>query len=514
MTIIPNSLSFVIAFLNRAFKAESSFIVVLILASFLVAFKVLQNHSGWFNTDFTVYYEAARLHSLHRYREAIDIYNWPLYPLLIAFLKVFLGVSIFTAAQILTGFMYCLLSFSLCLLIRELDGDRLTLILGCLILFGSQNLTGHIMPMLIKDVAGLAFFTLAVVHLIRFFKNQTFKSAFYWQALCLISTMFRIEVTVSLALIPLVAFLNKSSFKNRILLYLKLNTLNIMLFVTVFLMRNLFISSRLSDLFLDSYNKLQSLLVIFVADLSSFRKIFSMDCMDSCVEGFLATHLFLILMKMVKAFGWFNAFIMITNRNFLVSIPIDFKRVFYLAIVSSFVVSILTVMSRYGLVTRYLMILNIFGIIFSAVYLRNLIHKASLSSKKILQILYVFIFSVLLALIVINVTRNVDGNVNLESSKWIKKNILGTNNLYINDKRLALMATENFIPYGQDLCDATDSILNSDILTDKDFFVLKYSIKDTLNCSDRFNQLNSQFLMIKEFTSEKNGHHVRIYKRN
>jgi hypothetical protein len=63
----------------------------------LLAAWVMFIQHGWINDDSVLYFEMARLISTGQFNDAVTLFNWPLYPSLIAFIHT-VGMSNFLSA--------------------------------------------------------------------------------------------------------------------------------------------------------------------------------------------------------------------------------------------------------------------------------------------------------------------------------------------------------------------------------------------------------------------------------
>ena len=78
------------------------FIQILTLISLMLAYRLIDIQQGWITDDFVLYHEVSRLFSIGDIKAGLKLYNWPLYPALIAVIHKLTTLSLTASAQTLT----------------------------------------------------------------------------------------------------------------------------------------------------------------------------------------------------------------------------------------------------------------------------------------------------------------------------------------------------------------------------------------------------------------------------
>ncbi|HSG93050.1 MAG TPA: hypothetical protein VK999_05000, partial [Methylotenera sp.] len=203
---------------------------IIVLLAMLIAAQMQYIQHGWINPDSLLYFESARLFAAAQWKEALQIWNWPLYPLCIAAVHKITNLGIQNSAQVLNVVFFGLTAFSFIEIIRLAGGRQLTMAAGALILFSSQYIVGDVLEMLMRDEGFWAFYLSGLVFFIRFYQQLRFRDALLWQLCAITATLFRIEAITYLVLLPsLFLFSFNFSLKERIRYLLLSHALNIFL---------------------------------------------------------------------------------------------------------------------------------------------------------------------------------------------------------------------------------------------------------------------------------------------
>lgn len=283
--------------------------ILLTVCGILIATQVNLIQQGWITKDFVLYFETARLFGEGEWKQAFNLYEWPLFPLLIAGLNKLTGLGIHLSAQLLCIGLFGIATWSFLKLIQAAGGGRSTVIAGALILFSSQYIVGDILPMLVRDQGFWAFFLASLVFFIRFYQSPTYKNALLWQLCAMIATLFRIEAISYLMALPFVLLFNwhTSSCVHRLKLFLKAHTLNILvgLVVGVLLLSGQISAEymgRLREVFtFDLYEKLTRNLFAHAEIMGS--QVLGEHLEDFSIESLLVTFIYVMVVKTLSATG-------------------------------------------------------------------------------------------------------------------------------------------------------------------------------------------------------------------
>lgn len=167
-----------------------------------VALWVILMAHGVINRDGTLYIRVAALFLEDKWEDGIRLYNWPLYPLLIAGVHQFTGISLQNSGHALAIFFYSLASGIFALILRESGGSRNVMLAGIALWFSSPYLVGDIIPMIVREHGFWLFLLGGLWCLLRFAKTHQWRHAFGWGICATFATLFRIEAITFFVLLP------------------------------------------------------------------------------------------------------------------------------------------------------------------------------------------------------------------------------------------------------------------------------------------------------------------------
>ncbi len=206
-------------------------IYLLSIIAGLFTWQVMAIRNDWINVDSILYFDSAKAILEGNWQKAYQIYNWPYYSALIALLAKLTGTEVFTAAKILNIVFFGITMLSLAKIVERITTDKLTLICFALLLLGSSYIAGSVLPMLLRDQGFWAFLSTAVLFLIKYLHHKKIRDALLWQSFITIATLFRIEGTAYLLILPLVAILNEENRRVALFDIFKLNILFFAFFI-------------------------------------------------------------------------------------------------------------------------------------------------------------------------------------------------------------------------------------------------------------------------------------------
>ncbi|MCX7626814.1 MAG: glycosyltransferase family 39 protein [Methylophilaceae bacterium] len=175
----------------------------------LAGWVILQSH-GAINSDGILYVEAARLFALGQWQEGFQLYNWPLYSLLIALVHHVSGLGLQASAHGLAIVAFALTSAGLTVLVREAGGGCGTMVAAMLLLFASPYLVGDVLPMVVRDHLFWAAHVWSLVFFLKFYRQHTLGLAFGWGVTAILAVLLRIEALTYLVLLPWVVLADSS----------------------------------------------------------------------------------------------------------------------------------------------------------------------------------------------------------------------------------------------------------------------------------------------------------------
>lgn len=210
------------------------------------------SYNSIINSDGVLYLHAASLISEGQWSLATSVYRWSFYPWLISIISQLSNLSLESSAHLLNGGLAALTVYSFLNLLKELSNDKKILIAGAIIILIYPTLNGY-RSSFFRDSGYLPFYLLSAWLFLRYLRTNNWSSAISWSASMMVATLFRVEGSVFLFLIPIIILVNTSiPVRQRFKLLLKANIvlLVILFFVLLFWLLG-------SDLLLRDFNRLQ-----------------------------------------------------------------------------------------------------------------------------------------------------------------------------------------------------------------------------------------------------------------
>jgi len=195
---------------------DKNLVRLLTLTGVLLAIWVIALLHGRINIDATLYLEAARRFAAGDTQGAMTLYNWPLFPWLMAKIHGHTGLSVQYSAHFLSVVFFGITTWSFLTLIRESGGNRITVLSGAVLLFSAPYIVGDVLPMIMRDQGFWAFHLLSLLFFLRFYRSRTWIHALAWQSAAILAVLFRVEGVTFLILLPLMlAFHHELAWPHR-----------------------------------------------------------------------------------------------------------------------------------------------------------------------------------------------------------------------------------------------------------------------------------------------------------
>jgi len=495
---------------------------VIVLMAMLLAAQMQYIQHGWINPDSVLYFESARLFANGQWKEAVHVWNWPLYSILIAAIHKISSLGIQTSAQILNVLFFGLATFSFTQIIRLAGGRQLTMAAGALILFSSQYIVGDVLEMLLRDEGFWAFYLTGLVFFIRFYQHLNFRDAVLWQLSAITATLFRIEAITYLVLLPLLFFFSLNmGFKERIRYFLISHALNIFLalalILAITLHGDLSIKSfgRLQEVFtLNLYNELTGKLFSKAAVMSN--EVLGKYLEEFAVQGLLLTFLYVIFVKSISTAGLVNvvmAIFTVRNRTSFVESK-AYSTLSYVALISLanmalIITKVFILSSRY--VVGLAFILMIFASFQFAKILMNYVLQPEKSSKSKWLAIALVIFMLLSA--VKNILPKSDGyNYMQDAVAWIKTNNQEHKPVFSNEPRIRYFLGNVWFSTQGDNWEIVTSEIDNNNIQNYEYLLIIHSIKHPEREKFIADKL-PQFKEVKRFNSVKSKKTIVIYQK-
>jgi hypothetical protein len=497
--------------------------IIIVMIAMLIAAQMQYIQHGWINPDSLLYFESARLFASAQWKEALQIWNWPLYPLCIAAVHKITNLGIQNSAQVLNVVFFGLTAFSFIEIIRLAGGRQLTMAAGALILFSSQYIVGDVLEMLMRDEGFWAFYLSGLVFFIRFYQQLRFRDALLWQLCAITATLFRIEAITYLVLLPSLFLFNFNiSFNQRIRFLLTSHALNIFLALGLILVIALH-----GDLSMKNFGRLQEVFTLNLFDELT-RKLFANAAIMSnvvlekyleefAVPGLLLTFLFVMLVKSISTTGLINfimALFAIKNRNNILESKaysvLRYAAIISLANMALIITKVFVLSSRY--VVGLAFVLMIFAAFqFARILMNNAQPLAKSTKSKWLPI--VLMIFMLLSLIK-NMLPKAEGyNYMQDAVTWVQTQNIENKPVFTDESRIIYYMGAPYIRRGSDNWKVlTDAINNKEILN-YEYLLISHSAKRPEHERKIAEQL-PQFKEVKRFYSVKAKKSIVVYKKN
>ncbi len=429
--------------------------IPIVILGMLLAARVQYIQHGWINPDSVLYFESARLFALGNWQEAVKVFNWPLYSILIAATHKLTTLDIHTSAQLLSVIFFGITTASYLKLIELAGGATRVMLAGALILFSSHYLVGDVLEMLMRDQGFWAFYLTSLVFFIKFYKTKYYKDAFIWQISAILATLFRIEAISYLIFLPTILLLTQlETWKQRVSNFLKCNFLNITIGVVI-------LSALLlhSDLTMSSFGRLRE---VFTSNLYQeltqhlheksaimAEQVLGKYLQDFAVQGLLLTFIYIMIAKAISSIGLINAglsILAIKSRRSLMDEQVF--QVLRAAAVIAIINMALIITKVFVLSGRYVLALSLILMIFASFYLASLFRypqTVSVNEKKLKWLAIAIITFMSLSLVKNILPKDKGYNYMQEAVAWVKENNPKQLPVFYSDPRMRYYANASYI---------------------------------------------------------------------
>jgi hypothetical protein len=155
------------------------------------------------NNDGIRYVRAADLFADGRWRDALAIYKWPFYPLLISTVAAVSGMSATWSAHLINAVLLVVLVSAFLLLVYQLGGEDSVTVAVAAVLIVSLPALNQYRSFVIRDFGYLAAYLGSLVLLIHYWRHRSTVVLGFWLLAACTATLFRIEGVAFLVLPPL-----------------------------------------------------------------------------------------------------------------------------------------------------------------------------------------------------------------------------------------------------------------------------------------------------------------------
>lgn len=508
-------------FLARIEKIKTFHLyMILIVLAALLAARVQYIQHGWINPDTVLYFESARLITLGQFKEAVTVFNWPMYSACIAAVHKITALSIHQSAQLLSLIFFAITTASFVKIIELGGGNKKMMITGALILFSSPYIVGDVLEMLMRDQGFWACFLTSLVFFIRFKSNHQYHDAFFWQVFAILATLFRIEAIMYLLFLPLtLLFEGTLPFANRAKNFIKCNFLNILVAAAITLALSLNNSlsmqsfGRLQEVFTNKLFQDLTYNLVTKGQIMS-EQVLGKFLQEYAIYGLILTFIFAIIVKTIFATGIVNFALAAysTTQKKLIKEPV--YSTLKVATIVALITMSLIITKVFVLSGRYVVALAFIIMIVATFQLGKMLTEYSKGKDKKFPILLCLIFIIMSGSTIKNIWPKAQGyNYMQEAVAWAQKNNADQATIFYNDTRLRFYANEEFIGTWLDNWEFVQEKIKSHEINEYNLLVISYSSRQISELSKLKNAL-PQFSLVKNITNSRGKKGVLIFQKS
>ena len=472
-------------FLARIEKLQSKHLYFILIAfSAILAARIQYIQHGWINPDTVLYFESARLIALGDFKEAVTVFNWPLYSLCMAGVHKLTNLTIHHSAQVLNIVFFAITTVSFVKIIELGGGNKKTMLAGALILFSSLYIVGDVLEMLMRDQGFWACFLSSLVFFIRFKNNNQYRDAFLWQIFAILATLFRIEAIMYLLFLPVLLLLEtKDSWRQKITHFIKCNFLNIIagLGIILALSLNNHLSmkhfGRLQEVFSSKlFNELTHKLLTKGQIMS--EQVLGKYLEEFAVIGLLLTFIYVMIIKAITTTGIINCMLAAYSTTQKKLIKPQVTSVLKATAIIATITTGLIITKVFILSSRYLVALAFVLMIPAAFQLGQLLTQCSqnkIQNKQLVVAIHLILIF-MLGSVIKNVWPKAEGyNYLQDAAAWIKANNPNHEPVFYNDKRMQYYAEKKFDGIRDDGLTKIDNAIQDQSIYKYDYLLIRIS---------------------------------------
>ena len=161
------------------------------------------------NVDGVLYVEMAEAFITHGLAGTANLYNWPFYSILAAFISQITGLSSLYSFYALNILLFILVTDACLCLTSTRIKNSIQLTIAAIIILCLFSLNEY-RDFIIRDIGYWAFSLYAVYHFIAYLKTYKTQHLLLWQITIVIAILFRVEGLILLALLPLTLFFQQT----------------------------------------------------------------------------------------------------------------------------------------------------------------------------------------------------------------------------------------------------------------------------------------------------------------
>lgn len=465
---------------------------------------------GWVTDDSIIYFEAAKLFAMGQWRHGFELYDWPLYPILLMLIHELTTLTVQQSAQIWNVFFFSLTTYSFLAFIRLAGGDKRTIACGAALLFSSAYIVGDVLPMLLRDEGFWAFFIISLVFLLRFYRTYEFKWALCWQISIFIAMLFRIEALVFLLLTPLYILCNKAfDWKERLLQYSKTQVLSLSASFLFILLVTLSPSLQPADL-----GRIQEFFTILPRMYAQITQglVHKSQLMGELILGkylddfgLLGICLTLVCITLIKVAGSAGLPAILSlatpQKERCKGLQDDAHQLMLWVMVIGAMNALVMIMTTFILSGRYVIPLAFMLLIMAAFALSNLRKYLAVQDGKVQ--LQQLLFALIVLLIAVHLIKNIlppknNHNYEQQAVDWMMVKSAPQNLIFFNSAKLRYYAGQPYT-YGPDSWQWTLEAIQNHSIHKHDYLVLSLN-GENVEQTKYLSRILTQHKLIKKFS--------------
>lgn len=497
---------------------------VLVAISMLIAIWIMYIQNGWVNDDSLLYFESARLFSAGEWASGFKLFAWPLYSLLLAGVHKLTTFSFELSAQLINTILIAISVRSLLQIIILAGGDKLSLLLTTLLLFGSAYIVGDVLPMLLRDQGFWACLLSAIVFLIKFYRHHQIKDAIYWQLLAVIAMLFRIEGFTYIAFLPMVLMFQQNlSMQNRVMHLLRVNVINLSLVLACSLALVFHDSLGIADLgrIREIFSSLSEIEQNFNVEISARAHHMAALVLGEPLEKFawmslIVSLISIVLIKCLSVAGWLTFLITCLNWGKAKTLmAADVRLILLATAVLGFINAVLIIFKVNLLSSRYVIIFGFMLIVFATFAARAALDQWHSNQryqlKNVTTMLALLLISI--GLVFNTLPKTATYNFENDAVKYVKQQSPNSKVFYASHKARHY-AGEPYIGRFDDYWLVTEQAINDKSIYQYDYLLINFHFNQNAVAREHLlAEKLTQYERVKTFYGFKNKKAVLVYKK-
>lgn len=490
------------------------FILYATAASILLAAWMQYIQHGWINPDTLIYFEQARLFAAGEWRQALDIFNWPLYGICIAAIHKLTFLDIHQSAQSLNMVFFGVATYSFLTIIKLANGTTRTLFWGTLLLFSAQYIVGDALEMLMRDQGFWAFYLASIVCFIKYNQTTQLRFALLWQGTIIVAMLFRIEAILYLLLLPFLWLIFTKQNKSQKLVFVVHTYALCIIFAALITVA----FTSLPDLTMSQFGRLDEVFNTNVMDKLTAKLTTQAEIMadqvlghyldEFALQGLLLTFIYVIIAKSISTTGLIPIALSVLGirSNKQISHPV--RKILLLVMLVALIAALLIITKVFVLSGRYLIALTWILLIFASFYL----HQLSTKRERVPSVVTAVIVIILGLSTIKNILPKAQGyNYQQNAVTWLKQNSKSNEEVFYSDPRMRYYANAPFIGKWDDNRQYLSQAISSGSIRQFQYLVINHDRKHIAEEKALLTKLET-FSEIKRFYARKKRKYVSIYK--